>query len=101
MPLRTRAAKLLGGSSNPDRQKVVAQYHKATQLTGDAARGSEVFKKRCATCHKLGSVGHAIGPDLTALTDKSPQSLLVAILDPNKAVEAKFISYTAVTADPA
>ncbi|HEX4147962.1 MAG TPA: hypothetical protein VHY20_03200, partial [Pirellulales bacterium] len=59
----------------------------------------EVFKKRCSTCHKLGTVGHAIGPDLTALTDKTPQSLLVAILDPNKAVEAKFISYTAVTAD--
>jgi putative heme-binding domain-containing protein len=96
--LSARAARLLGGNSNPDRQKVVAQYREATQLTGDAARGTEVFKKRCASCHKLGSVGFAIGPDLTALTDKSAASLLVAILDPNKAVETKFISYTAITA---
>ena len=33
------------------------------------------------------------------MTDKSPKALLVAILDPNRAVEAKFISYSAVTAD--
>ena len=97
--VRQRAKKLLAGSSNPDRVKVIESYLSALSLAGDSARGTEVFKKRCAACHKIGEVGHAVGPDLTALTDKSPTSLLVAILDPNKAVEAKFLNYTAVTND--
>src|SRR6185437_9592308 len=63
------------------------------------AHGAAVFKKACSQCHRLGDVGHAVGPDLTALTDKSPESLLVAVFDPNRAVEAKFLNYSAVTAD--
>ena len=46
-----------------------------------------MFQKVCATCHRLGGVGTEVGPDLAALADKSPESLLVAILDPNRAVE--------------
>ncbi|HEY5313987.1 MAG TPA: c-type cytochrome, partial [Pirellulales bacterium] len=95
--LAERAAKLLAGSVQPDRQKAIAAYDSALHAGGDAKRGAAVFEKRCATCHKLGKVGHAIGPDLTALTDKTPKSLLVAILDPNRAVETKFINYSAVT----
>jgi putative membrane-bound dehydrogenase-like protein len=95
--IRTRAIKLLAGSRNSDRQKVVEEYQDAITLTGDSSRGIEVFKKRCVSCHKLGDVGNAVGPDLTALTDKSPRSMLAAVLDPNRAVEAKYINYTAVT----
>jgi putative heme-binding domain-containing protein len=47
----------------------------------------------------LDDVGHVIGPDLAALTDKSPASMLTAILDPNRAVEAKFVNYVALTDD--
>jgi putative heme-binding domain-containing protein len=50
-------------------------------------------------CHKLDGVGQNVGPDLTALTDKSARSMLVAILDPNKAVEDKYLDYLAVTID--
>ena len=97
--IRSLAERVLAGSINADRQKVVAQYRHALQLTGDAARGATVFKKTCSQCHRLGETGYAIGPDLTALTDKSAESLLVAIFDPNRAVEAKFMNYTAVTED--
>jgi putative heme-binding domain-containing protein len=45
----------------------------------------------------LAGTGHEVGPDLAALTDKSPESILVAVLDPNRAVESKFLNYTAVT----
>jgi putative heme-binding domain-containing protein len=97
--IRTRAAKLLAGSLNADRQKVVAEFAaklKADNLVGDATRGADVFKKRCATCHKLKEIGTSVGSDLMSLTDKSTAALLTAILDPNKAVEAKFLAYTAV-----
>jgi putative heme-binding domain-containing protein len=38
-----------------------------------------------------------VGPDLASLGDKSPQALLIAILDPNRAVEARYVNYTART----
>jgi putative heme-binding domain-containing protein len=59
-------------------------------------RGSQLFGKHCATCHKLGAVGNVVGPDLASVGDKSPEGLLVAILDPNRVVEARYVSYTAI-----
>lgn len=98
-PLRQRAAQLLADSTSTDRAAVVAHYEEALRLTGDAAAGAAVFKKSCSACHRLDEVGHEVGPDLAALTDRSPRTLLVAVLDPNKAVEARYVSYTAITAD--
>ena len=69
---------------------------KDSSIAADATRGTEIFKKRCATCHKLKDIGTSVGSDLVSLTDKSTAALLTAILDPNKAVEAKFLAYTAV-----
>ncbi|HVW00936.1 MAG TPA: c-type cytochrome, partial [Planctomycetaceae bacterium] len=95
---RERAMKLFA-ATNTDRARVIEQYRTALELTGDATRGTQLFAKSCAQCHRLKEVGHAVGPDLAALTDKSPESLLVAMLDPNRAVESKFLAYTAVTRD--
>jgi putative membrane-bound dehydrogenase-like protein len=95
--VRERAAKLFAASIDPDRQKVVDAYESVLSLSGDSKRGAEIFAKTCATCHKLGDVGHEVGPDLASLGDKSPQALLIAILDPNRAVEARYVNYTART----
>lgn len=95
--LRERAAELLAGTIDRDRQAVVARYAEALNLPSDRARGKDVFKARCSNCHRLEDVGHPVGPDLAALTDRSPQAMLVAIFDPNRAVETRFQSYTAVT----
>jgi putative heme-binding domain-containing protein len=65
----------------------------------DREHGAEVFKKQCAACHRLNQVGHVVGPDLAALTDRSPAALLTSILDPSKEVDARYLSYTASTAD--
>lgn len=95
--LRERAAKLFAGTVNPDREKVVQSYRPVLNLKGDAKRGTQVFAKHCATCHRFQGVGEEVGPDLASLGDKSPEALLVAILDPNRAVEARYIAYIAVT----
>jgi putative membrane-bound dehydrogenase-like protein len=95
--IRSRAAKLLAGTVSADRQKILGEYRITLTLTGDPARGGQLFAKACAQCHKLAGTGHEVGPDLAALTDKSPESILVAVLDPNRAVESKFLNYTAVT----
>lgn len=95
--VRRRATKLFADAINSDRQKVIDAYQSVLTLSGDAKHGAEVFKKNCAACHQLGGVGNAVGPDLASLGDKSPTSLLIAILDPNRAVEARYVGYTATT----
>jgi putative heme-binding domain-containing protein len=97
--IRERAAKAFAGAIDADRAKVVAQFQGVSNLAGDVSLGKAMFEKRCAVCHQVGGVGHAVGPDLTALSDNSPASLLVAVLDPNRAIEAKFHTYLAVTDD--
>src|SRR5438132_2505748 len=47
--LRERAAQLLAGAVDPDRQKVLESYRPVLTLAGDAARGSQIFGKTCAT----------------------------------------------------
>ena len=95
--VRERAAKLLAVDLNTDRAKLVAEYLPTVRAGGDVQHGSQLFAKRCAQCHKLGSVGHVVGPDLASLTDKSPEAILTAILDPNRAVETKFLTFATVT----
>jgi putative membrane-bound dehydrogenase-like protein len=95
--VRSRAARAFAGNVNPDRQKVIEQYQPSVTAAGDATRGAQLFAKTCAQCHKLAGVGHDVGPDLASLTDKSPEALLVAVLDPNRAVESKFVNYVAET----
>lgn len=95
--IRTRAARLFAESMNADRQQVIERYRPALDAPGNAVRGAELFVKTCAPCHKLKDIGFEVGPDLASLTDKSPESLLVALLDPNRAVEAKFLNFAAVT----
>ena len=95
--VRARAAKLLAAAVNPDRQKVIDAYQSVLTLKGDARRGLEVFRKTCATCHRLGDVGQQVGPDLASVGDKSPQGLMIAIFDPNRSVEARYLNYQAVT----
>ncbi|MGZ0173465.1 MAG: c-type cytochrome, partial [Planctomycetales bacterium] len=97
--IRRRAEQLFAVDSNSDRKQLLAKYKSALTLQGNRLRGAELFKKHCSVCHRLADVGVVVGPDLKSLTDKSPAAMLVAMLDPNRAVESKCISYTAVTTD--
>jgi putative heme-binding domain-containing protein len=97
--IRDRASKLLAGTISADRKKVLDDYQSVTSALGDKARGKDIFAKRCATCHKLDGVGHEVGPDLGQMANKSPQAFLIAILDPNQAVDARYLQYIAATKD--
>ncbi len=52
-----------------------------------------MFTKSCANCHRLNGLGNEVGPDLAALAGRSAEYLLVQILDPNRAVEARYVNY--------
>lgn len=90
--IRDRARKVLAGAIDLDRQKVIDLYRKEA-IKGDIARGKAVFSKHCIACHQFRGEGKPIGADLASLTDKSPDALMTAILDPNRAIEAKFVNY--------
>lgn len=92
--IRERAAKLFKRVSS-DRDAVVRR-HLEQPLTADSLRGKVVFEKQCTACHLLEGQGRAVGPDLVALSDKSRTALLTAILDPNRAVEEKYLDYSLV-----
>jgi putative heme-binding domain-containing protein len=95
--VRKRAEKALAGAVNPDRQKVIDQFGAALTLKGDPAKGREFFNAVCATCHKVGNVGVNVGPDLMSVAEQSPEYYLLHILDPSRAVEAKYTQYVAET----
>src|SRR5205814_10236475 len=97
---RAKAAAVLKATVNPDRAKVVASYAAALELKGDAAKGKGLFKTHCSACHKLDGVGHDVGANLlAALPNKSGEDLLVAVFDPNREVDPRYISYNVVTSD--
>jgi putative heme-binding domain-containing protein len=95
--IRKSAEKAFAGSINSDRQKVIDSFKEALTLKGDVSKGREIFAKTCAACHKLNGVGNEVGPDLAALAGRTKDYLMIAILDPNRAVEARYVNYLAET----
>ncbi|MCS6863450.1 MAG: c-type cytochrome [Gemmataceae bacterium] len=86
--------------TDTDRAKVVKTYFPALELKGDPAKGQTVFRKTCAACHRLDGFGNDVGANLVAtLPNKSGDDLLVAIFDPNREVDPRYVAYTVVTSD--
>lgn len=96
--VRAAAEKLLS-SSGAVRSEVVRKYLAEMSDSGSPEHGKQLFAKHCSNCHLLEGVGHAVGPDLAALTSRSREGLFESILDPNRAVDDRFRSFTALTAD--
>src|SRR5205814_9986862 len=98
--VREKAEKVLAATIDTNRQKLVEVYlASANSTTGDAARGKTAYVKRCANCHKFEGAGFAVGPDLAPLTSRPAEYLLTAILDPNRAVEDRYLEYVAQLTD--
>lgn len=97
-PKRAAApAPMILTNANPDREKVVKQYASAAQLTGNPATGHALYTNLCSACHRLKNEGTEIGPDLGMVAAKPVEQLIEAILDPNRAVEARYTTQTITT----
>ena len=66
---------------------------------GQRKTGRAIFKKRCATCHKLFGEGGEIGPDLTKANRSDRDFLLVSIVDPSAQIRKEHLSYVVATED--
>jgi putative membrane-bound dehydrogenase-like protein len=100
--LQEQARKLLargGALPNADRVKVIEERQALTKKTGDADKGKEVYKKNCANCHRHGTEGNNIGPDLTGMAVHPKEELLIHILDPSRSVEGNYRVFLAELAD--
>ncbi|WZO99699.1 c-type cytochrome [Isosphaeraceae bacterium EP7] len=97
--IRARAQTLPGLGRDTARAELVAARLEEGSGAGSVEKGAVVFGRLCSTCHKLGGVGHEVGPDLAALTDLSPQGLLAAIFDPNRDVDARYVEASAALSD--
>ena len=98
-PKFSARAKKLFGPTEANRAKVLQQYSSVASLIGDPANGLNLFKQNCAQCHKFRGEGASVGPDLASVADKPFEYLLAALLDPNQAVEARYLTATAQTKD--
>src|SRR5439155_7154472 len=66
---------------------------------GDAVRGKAVFTQaQCAKCHKYGSEGEGVGPDLTTLSKRFKRAdTLESIVFPSKVISDQYRSTTILT----
>jgi putative membrane-bound dehydrogenase-like protein len=97
--IAARVGKLFASNGLSARKEVVQRYQPALDMKGDIGRGKLVFKKNCSACHRLEDVGTAIGAELRGIRQRGLPSVLLNILDPNREVKPKFLTYVAVTND--
>lgn len=90
-------ARLVLGRAEVRRSEVVARYRDALREGGRVDRGREVFRENCATCHRVDGLGVEVGPDISDTRTKSREALLVDVLDPTRAIDAGYVSYSVVT----
>lgn len=92
--LAPRAAHVLGSFALSPRNEAIEKYQPALALAGDGRRGQVVYRRECASCHRLAREGHDVGPSLETIQHRSPQEILIHVLDPNREVSPQFLDYT-------
>lgn len=97
--LSARAGKLLAAAIPEDRKKVLAEYQVVLKMEADSKRGQPIFQKNCATCHRIGDIGVNVAPDISDSRTKQPEQILADVLQPNRAIDNNYVSYSVVTVD--
>ncbi len=89
LPAGERLEKL---GANPSPAAILA-------LPGDPQRGRQIFLSegglQCANCHKMGTEGRSIGPDLTGIGARlSREQILQSLLEPSRVIAPEWILQT-------
>jgi putative membrane-bound dehydrogenase-like protein len=95
--VRVLAAKTLGQDNPPKRADVIATFREALTLKGNPENGRKFYQERCASCHRFGSEGQQLGPDLITVKTAGKEKLLESILDPNREVLPQYVAQTVET----
>lgn len=97
--IRNRARGLVDAGVSRDRQAVLEQFQAALELSADPQRGRDVFSRQCATCHRVAGHGIDVAPDISDSRTKTARQILTDILQPNRAIDNNYISYTLVDSE--
>ena len=97
--IQEHASEIFTAAIPADRQKVLQDYGRVLEMDSNPQRGQTLFVKNCASCHRIGNLGTDVAPDISDSRTKLPQQLLTDILQPNRAIDNNYISYTVVTED--
>jgi putative heme-binding domain-containing protein len=97
--LAERAQRVLQHLRLGSRAEVLNQYQAALTLAGQAEQGLAVYRRECATCHRLRGEGAEVGPALETVVHRSPAELMIHILDPHREVAPQFVEYFVRTVD--
>ena len=70
--------------------------------TGNPERGRILFFEtagiQCKSCHRIGSIGTPVGPDLTKIAERlNRRKLLESIVEPSKTIDPKYVPYLVET----
>jgi putative heme-binding domain-containing protein len=77
--------------ADESRDKLIADRRAAYALApGKTDDGKAVFAKACASCHRIGTEGALIGPQLDGIGQRGLERLCEDILDPNRNVDGAF-----------
>lgn len=90
---RSRAEKLFTDSGVSTRIEALEKMKPALALQGIPDKGLVVFQNMCSSCHQYGNLGNQVGPVLTEINRKSKESIMHEIVDPNSAVDTKYINH--------
>ena len=97
--------KIFGPAPGTDRLAIVSDYSSKwpASLANDLDKGESLYKKHCAQCHQDRSDENgpvpSVGPNLQALSVWQNEAWISAILDPNRALEAKYRRLMILTQD--
>ena len=89
---------LMSQEAHSDEERNKAMQVLADIEGGSSDRGRAVFRRVCINCHKVGSNGADLGPDMTQVGKRlAGVKLVESIIDPNADVDAKYLSTLVVT----
>ncbi len=89
--IRDKASGLLGSAKLARREEVVEAWRDVLDLRGDVGRGREVFRRERAKCHRLEDHGVELGLPLNTVQNRGPETVLLAVLDPNRGVLPRYL----------
>lgn len=91
---------LLSKDPKSDEERNKAMTGLAGIKGGNVENGKAVFRRVCIACHALGADGANLGPNMAGVGKRLDSYKLVeSIIDPNAAVDEKYLSTLVITAD--
>lgn len=77
--------------ANAEADKLIATRRAAfDSAKPDAVKGAQIFQTQCAVCHRIGTVGNLVGPQLDGIGSRGTDRIIEDILDPNRNVDRAF-----------